>query len=74
MNSVIYHVSIFHKSVVVDLLCRRFPLPEDINSQNSEGNTALHWAVLNGHAEVVSRLLEANADVKVYTQKHKGIN
>jgi ankyrin repeat protein len=32
-----------------------------INSQNKAGNTALHWAALNGHLECVKVLLEQGA-------------
>jgi ankyrin repeat protein len=36
-----------------------------INAQNEAGNTALHWAALNGHLEAVKVLLEHGGDPTV---------
>jgi uncharacterized protein len=33
-----------------------------LNVQNKAGNTALHWAALNGHLDAVKVLLEEGAD------------
>jgi ankyrin repeat protein len=33
-----------------------------LNAQNKAGNTALHWAALNGHLEAVKVLLEEGSD------------
>jgi ankyrin repeat protein len=35
---------------------------EVVNKQNRAGNTALHWAALNGHLNAVKVLLEQGAD------------
>jgi ankyrin repeat protein len=43
---------------IVELLISR---DADPNMANEQGGTALHWACVNGHAEVVTRLLEAGA-------------
>lgn len=37
-----------------------------INQINSEGNTALHWACLNGHFECAKFLIESGADFTVH--------
>lgn len=36
-----------------------------INAANDAGNTALHWAALNGHLECVKLLVQAGADVTI---------
>lgn len=36
-----------------------------INAVNDAGNTALHWAALNGHLECVKILVQAGADVTI---------
>lgn len=33
-----------------------------LNAQNGSGNTALHWAALNGHLECVKILIDSGAD------------
>jgi hypothetical protein len=40
-----------------------------INAQNKAGNTALHWAALNGHLSSVKTLLELEADPTITNQK-----
>lgn len=37
----------------------------DLDRKNAAGNTALHWAALNGHLAVVQALVKAGADVGV---------
>lgn len=37
----------------------------DINAQNSEGDTALHYAVMNNHPEIIRELLLNRADSKI---------
>jgi ankyrin repeat protein len=41
-----------------------------LNAQNKSGNTALHWAALNGHLECVKKLLDYGADPTI--ANHKG--
>lgn len=41
------------------------PAPVLINAVNDAGNTALHWAALNGHLECVKLLVQAGADVTI---------
>jgi ankyrin repeat protein len=38
---------------------------EYVNTKNDQGNTALHWAALNGHYEVVEALVKNGADCKI---------
>ncbi|KAE8038106.1 hypothetical protein FH972_010648 [Carpinus fangiana] len=38
---------------------------QDLNAFNEEKNTPLHWACLNGHIEVVKKLILARANVSV---------
>ena len=40
-----------------------------LNAQNKAGNTALHWAALNGHLEAVKVLLEEGADPTITNQR-----
>ena len=39
----------------------------DVNLQDSEGRTALHWACRNGNNEMIEHLLKAKADPKLCT-------
>jgi ankyrin repeat protein len=36
-----------------------------LNAQNKSGNTAIHWAALNGHVEVLLALLQHGADPSI---------
>ena len=40
-----------------------------INAQNKAGNTALHWAALNGHLESVKVLLDQGGDPTITNQR-----
>jgi len=41
------------------------PLPPFLNRPNIAGNTALHWAALNGHTSILTLLLSRGADPAV---------
>lgn len=41
------------------------PATTFLNSINEAGNTALHWAALNGHLECVKLLVQSGADVTI---------
>ena len=38
-------------------------LDQFVNATNERGNTALHWAAVNGHLEAVKVLVDAGADM-----------
>lgn len=38
---------------------------QDPNIANAQGNTALHWACVNGHGEVVEKLLAKGAKTTI---------
>lgn len=40
-----------------------------LNTQNKAGNTALHWAALNGHLESVKVLLDEGSDPTITNQR-----
>jgi ankyrin repeat protein len=40
-----------------------------LNAQNSSGNTALHWAALNGNLDAVKVLLEEGADPTITNER-----
>lgn len=40
-----------------------------LNTQNKAGNTALHWAALNGHLQSVKVLLQEGSDPTITNQK-----
>lgn len=40
-----------------------------LNTQNNAGNTALHWAALNGHLESVKVLLDHGSDPTITNQR-----
>lgn len=40
-----------------------------LNTQNQAGNTALHWAALNGHLDSVKVLLEEGSDPTITNQR-----
>lgn len=52
-----------------------YPTPQSaimlgiLNAQNKAGNTALHWAALNGHLEAVKVLLDEGSDPTITNQK-----
>jgi len=48
---------------VVKFLLKKFPNKDQINFPDVDGWTALHYAVFNGHLEVVKMLCKAGADV-----------
>jgi len=39
-----------------------------LNLTNASGNTALHWASLNGHLEAVKLLIEAGGDITIFNK------
>ncbi|KAK5056665.1 hypothetical protein LTR84_012197 [Exophiala bonariae] len=39
--------------------------PQLVNHRNVSGNTPLHWAGVNGHLEVVKKLVQAGADATI---------
>lgn len=40
-----------------------------LNAQNAAGNTAIHWAALNGHLDAVKVLLEEGSDPTITNQR-----
>jgi ankyrin repeat protein len=42
--------------------------PALLNAVNEAGNTALHWAALNGHLESVKMLIGAGADITIFNK------
>ena len=41
----------------------------DINARNLNGDTALHWAIYNGHTQVVEQLVQSGANLSIVNGK-----
>lgn len=50
---------------ILSLLPTPTELTTFVNKQNLSGNTALHWAALNGHLELAKLLLGKGADASI---------
>lgn len=48
-----------------ELVCSMLDKKADINFQDEKGDTAIRWAAYRGHFEIVSLLLDHNADVNI---------
>jgi len=53
---------------VVKLLVRNLA---EINAIDDDGNTPLHYAVMNGHSNIVDWLLRKNPDISIENHQHK---
>jgi uncharacterized protein len=49
-------------TALADIAPQNPPMLKVVNKQNKAGNTALHWAALNGQLDAVKMLLEQGAD------------
>lgn len=75
-NVVMYIANIYLTAILLDL-CKALSgtSPQNptmlsiLNAQNAAGNTALHWAALNGHLEAVKVLLDEGSDPTITNQK-----
>ena len=71
------HRLMFHYPGLLRELCKALSIPSPqnptmlaiLNAQNKAGNTALHWAALNGHLESVKVLLEEGSDPTITNQR-----
>jgi hypothetical protein len=52
----------------VKLLISTNSTPAFLNATNASGNTALHWASLNGHLESVKLLIAAGGDITIFNK------
>lgn len=43
----------------------------NINAQDKKGMTALHWAAINGHVDIVERLIQEDADLNIQNNEGK---
>jgi ankyrin repeat protein len=43
-----------HEKLLDELLSRDTKM---LNSQNNDGNTPLHWAIINNHLKIVKKLV-----------------
>ncbi len=61
-TALIYAARYNHPRIIYELM-RSYSMvtPVDVDMQNKQGQTALHWGALRGYEEVVMRLLAANA-------------
>lgn len=50
---------------IVEWLMKHHPIGEDINKQDNNGNTPLHYAVKGGHHELTKTLLTNGSDVNI---------
>eukprot|EP00462_Mataza_sp_D1_P017150 CAMPEP_0175152852 /NCGR_PEP_ID=MMETSP0087-20121206/19371_1 /TAXON_ID=136419 /ORGANISM="Unknown Unknown, Strain D1" /LENGTH=331 /DNA_ID=CAMNT_0016439385 /DNA_START=22 /DNA_END=1017 /DNA_ORIENTATION=+ len=70
-NTALIHACFHVKTKIVQLLLKFYNDPIQINHQNNDGSTALHFAVIKGPAaqQIITLLVEAGADVKIQNKR-----